>query len=74
MKELKFTTKEQPYTHYGMKSYRIEVDLTNKHNPLQRHIWTDSDGVVEIGEWILTSYDLPELLIKRGYKPITRRC
>ncbi len=33
-----YQSKQFSYPHYGMKSGRIEIDLTDPHRPLQRHI------------------------------------
>jgi hypothetical protein len=64
------TTSEVPYPYYGMRSYRIEIDLSERHHPLQRHIWTREDGTVDVQEWIRTIPETKEGALQRGYRVI----
>ena len=65
-----FTSREMPYGHYGLRSFRIEVDLTEHHHPLQRHIWTRDDGSVDAEEWVRSIPDTPERLIANGWSAV----
>lgn len=62
-----FTSKATAYGHYGLASYQIEVDLTDPRRPLQRHIWTHDDGVVEAEPWIPTINETPAHLLAMGW-------
>jgi hypothetical protein len=65
-----YTTQEIAYGHFGNKSYRIEIDLSSRYRPMQRHIWTRDDGSVRNDDWIdAVSADESDLL-KRGYKKV----
>jgi hypothetical protein len=66
-----YSTREMAYGHYGYKSYRIEIDTSAKHRPLQRHIWTEDDGTVREQDWIDTYYADEADLLKRGYVKIS---
>lgn len=70
-----FTTGEIPWKSgdYGIASYRIEVDITDKHHPLQRHIWTYASGEVRKDEWIRGISDTPEQLIASGFTRVTTK-
>lgn len=51
-KKIIYTTKDKPYYHYGYISYRIEVDITDPNNVLQRHIWINEIGKTTYDPWI----------------------
>ena len=57
-----YTTKEVPFPHYGMRSYRIEFQTPDGVRWFQRHIWTDAQGVVIEEGWIPTHRPKPEYL------------
>ena len=62
------TTIDTTFGHYGFASYRIEVDATEPHRPMQRHIWTRDDGTVEVEQWIPTISASREALLKCGFR------
>jgi len=62
-----FTSPQILFPHYSFKSYRIEVDMTQPRLPLQRHIWTMSDGSIQEDEWFNSLSQTEEDLIKRGF-------
>jgi hypothetical protein len=62
------TKKEYPFGYDGLRGYKIQLDLSVKHRPLQRHIWFKEDGLIEEEEWIsFVSSRTPDELINRGY-------
>jgi hypothetical protein len=65
-----YTTAEIAYSHYGNVSYRIELDLSNPHRHMQRHIWTRETGEVEAQDWI-DAGRISERDLERGkYRPV----
>lgn len=66
----RFTCPETKYGHYGMASYRIELDISEPSRPLQRHIWTRDSGEIETQDWIPTFRVDASKLLARGWKPI----
>lgn len=65
------TTRTMPFGHYGYAAYRIEMDLTNPHAPLQRHIWTHDDGRIEAEGWIRSSGHMTAAELERqGWKAV----
>jgi len=65
-----FTSKECKFNHYGLVSYRIEIDLSMPLRPLQRHIWTRDDGTEEVQEWILSAKTTASNLVADGWSQI----
>lgn len=64
-----YTSKDCPFNYYGFLTYRIEIDLTNNHVPLQRHIWTKNDGSKREDEWVPTGLNqTKDKLLKEGWK------
>lgn len=52
---------------YGYVGCRIEIDLSDKSSPKQRHIWIREDGTENNEEWIKSLPDTPEKLLKKGW-------
>lgn len=65
---MKFTTQEMQYGHFGARSYRIEMDLTNPQRPMQRHIWSMEDGSVDVRNWIYAGQRTEADLLRHGYE------
>ncbi len=72
---MKFRSKYRDVSHdpcwsaSSIAGYQIEVDLSDRHRPLQRHIWTKRDGAVDAEEWIGSIPDTAERLLSRGWEP-----
>ena len=62
-----FRSPAKPYPHFGMSSYVIEVDFSDRHRPLQRHIWTTCGGAVEEGDWVPTFFEDTQNLLSLGW-------
>lgn len=66
-----YRSDETPFSSDGepIKSYHIEIDMTDPARPLQRHVWTHDDGSVHCEEWIpgprWSFADLERLRFKR---------
>lgn len=65
-----FTSPEIPFNHYDFKSYRIEIDMTQPRVPLQRHIWTNSNGTMQRDEWVGSVVQTEKDLIERGFTEV----
>lgn len=66
-----FTSTEVPFDQFGFSSYRIEVELSDRFRPLQRHVWTANDGGKEIDPWIRTLYGDPDYYLAKGWTRVS---
>jgi len=73
-----YETKEIDFKHYDCKSYKIQINLSNPHQPLQRHIFIKINGEQAIDKiiggdsdgWIQSGKRTEKELLDKGYRKV----